>query len=169
MSVKGNVHLGCGSWADPEYTSVLYPKGLPPEQRLNCYARWFDHVEVNSSYYATPKSETTTQWAKQTPASFTFTIKLHRAFSRNPAKVATEGKLLDYLLKGVQPLIKTRKLAAFLLVLAPDFTPEKHRLEELDPLVKKLQPHLLAVELRHRDWVAGKKREASLAYFVNAE
>jgi uncharacterized protein YecE (DUF72 family) len=164
-SSKGVVEIGCGSWSDDDYIGVLYPKGLPGEHRLNCYATWFNQVEVNSSYYATPKREMVARWVEQTPASFRFTIKLHRAFSRSPAKVAAEGRLLLQLLKGVQPLIKADKLGAFLLVMAPTFAPEKHDLSELDDLAQQLKPHVLAVELRHTGWVKGKTRAATLAYF----
>jgi uncharacterized protein YecE (DUF72 family) len=159
------IRIGCGSWGDAEYTGLLYPPGLPPDKRLGCYATWFDHVEVNSSYYATPRREAVVKWVKETPASFLFDVKLHRAFSRSPAKVTRESDLLAYLLKGLQPLIRAKKLGAFLLVLAPDFGPEKHRLDELDLLIDKLQPAPLAVELRHGDWVKGKERAKTLAFF----
>jgi uncharacterized protein YecE (DUF72 family) len=122
-------------------------------------------VEVNSSYYRTPQPATSKQWIAETPPGFLFDVKLHRAFSRSPGKVAKDGKLLSYLLKGVAPLIKAKRLGAFLLVLAPDFGPEKHSIEEIDELAKKLAPHPLAVELRHRAWVQGKARAATLAYF----
>jgi uncharacterized protein YecE (DUF72 family) len=163
--MNGKIEVGCGSWSDAEYTGVLYPKGLPAEQRLACYATWFQSVEVNSSYYATPRLETVKEWVKRTPPGFTFHIKLHRAFSQSPAKVAADGRLLKALLSGVQPLIKAKKLGSFLLMLAPNFTPEKHTLEEIDTLVKKLRPHPLAVELRYSAWVDEKNRAQTVAYF----
>ena len=39
------------------------------------------------------------------------------------------------------------------------------RLEELARLAEKLQPHRLAVELRHRGWVTGKNRARTLDFF----
>jgi uncharacterized protein YecE (DUF72 family) len=159
------IYIGCGSWADAEYTEVLYPRGLPANRRLNGYAKWFDHVEVNSTYYATPRIEIVENWVAQTPAAFRFDIKLHRAFSQGPHKAATEGKYLAELLAAVQPLLRAKKLGTFLLVLAPHFGPGRHRLEELDALVDGLRPHSLAVELRHSDWVDATHREPTLAYF----
>lgn len=159
------IHIGCGSWADPEYTGVLYPTDLPAKQRLSGYAKWFDHVEVNSSYYATPRSAVVKGWVQQTPPGFTFDIKLHRAFSQNPAKTAGAGDLIGLLLKGVEPLLEAKRLGAFLLVLPPSFEPTRHRLDELDSLIEKLAPHHLAIELRHSAWVQGDNRSATLAYF----
>jgi uncharacterized protein YecE (DUF72 family) len=162
------LHIGCGSWADSEYVGVLYPPGLPATQRLAGYAKHFNHVEVNSSYYATPKAAVTKKWVKQTPDGFTFNIKLHRAFSRSPQKTAANGGLVDLLLRGVEPLIQSQRLGVFLLVLAPDFTPARHQLTELDELVHRLKPHVLAVELRHSDWVNAKNRATTLEYFKRA-
>ena len=51
------IRLGLGSWADSEYTGILYPKGLPAANRFGAYSKIFNHVEVNSSYYATPRRE----------------------------------------------------------------------------------------------------------------
>jgi uncharacterized protein YecE (DUF72 family) len=159
------IQIGCGSWADPEYAGLLYPAGFPPELRLSGYAMWFDHVEVNSSYYATPRKETVAQWVKNTPPSFLFDVRLHRAFSQSPEKTAKEGRLLDYLLEGLRPVLQAKKMGTFLLVLSPFFSPERHRLEELDVLIQKIKPYQLAIELRHRGWVEGQARATTLAFF----
>ena len=160
-----SISVSLGSWADPEYEGVLYPKGVGAANRLRAYAECFNRVEVNSTYYAAPRRKTVTDWDRQTPAKFTFDIKLHRAFSQSPEKAARDGGLLEYFFNGLQPLIRSRKLGAFLLVAAPSFAPEKNHLEELARLAEKLKPHRLAVELRHRGWVTGKHRSRTLDFF----
>lgn len=181
------IQVGCGSWTDPEYVGILYPSDLPATQRLGYYARWFDHVEVNSSFYAIPDRKTVAKWAQQTPTKFFFDLKLHKALSRHHATMANlpralrpaaaaasqsvrlsptlEKEMAAYTLAQAEPLIKAGKLGAFLLLLTPQFTPEKHRLEELDTLVEALKGHALAVELRNRHWVEGKNLVNTLAYF----
>jgi uncharacterized protein YecE (DUF72 family) len=179
------ISIGCGSWADDAYVGVLYPKGLPKDQRLKHYATHFEHVEVNSSYYATPKIATVQNWVKQTPPSFTFDLKLHRAISQSPGKFgilpkAVEGKskktkgkvdgeqkkdLVAYTLEQLQPLFRAKKFGTFLLMLAPSFTPDRHVLNELDGVIAALQPHSIAVELRERHWVEGKTKAKTLDYF----
>lgn len=159
------IRIGCGSWADQEYVGVLYRPGWPAKKRLAGYAEHFNHVEVNASYYATPKQATTRSWIQDTPAGFSFTIKLHRAFSVSPRKTAEKGELLDRLLDGVSPLIEAKRLAAFFLVMTPNLVPEKSVLEDLDILAEKLRPYRLAVELRHNAWVAGAQKKKTLKYF----
>jgi uncharacterized protein YecE (DUF72 family) len=162
---RTRLSIGIGSWTDKEYKGLLYPKGLPDNQRLTTYATWFDHVEVNMGYHRIPPVKFVENWVKQTPADFVFDFKLHKNISANPEVAVRGGKLVPQVLRAAQPLIEAGKLGAFFLVLPPGFGPKKHRLEELDALVEKLQPHLLAVELRHSDWVAGDPREGTLEFY----
>lgn len=157
------IRIGCGSWADAEYVGILYPKGLPPAERLRVYATHFDRVELNNTYYSTPSAAQMTGWAKQTPPAFQFDFKLHRAFSQKPV---TSGELVTKLTAAVKPLIQEKKLGCFLLTLAPSFGPDRHQLEELDGLRGNLPQGVpLAVELRHRGWVEGKARATTLDFF----
>lgn len=158
------IHVGIGSWGDDAYVGVLYPRGLAKTDRLREYAKSLQHIEVNSTYYATPSAAAVRAWVKQTPAGFTFSIKLHRAISQSPAK-AGAGTFPRKLLAAMKPLTDARRLACFLLVLPPRFTPERRSLEELDGLCEALAPHPLAVELRDRGWVTGRQRAGTLAYF----
>src|SRR3569833_907293 len=160
-----NIHVACGSWADDEYVGVLYPKTLPAKQRLSGYAQWFDHVEVNSTYYATPKRSTVEGWLAQTPAHFTFNVKLHRAISQSPTRAVEGGKLIPNLLEAVEPKNQQKRLAAFFLVMPPTFGPQRHKLAELDALANALSPHVLAIELRHSGWVTGAQKKKTLDYF----
>jgi uncharacterized protein YecE (DUF72 family) len=159
------ISVGIGSWTDKEYKGLLYPKGLPDNQRLTTYATWFHHVEVNSSYHRIPPVAFVENWVKHTPADFIFDFKLPKEISGSPENAAREGPHVAQLLRAAQPLIAAGKLGAFFLVLPPSFGPEKHRLQELEPLVEKLQPHLLAVELRHRGWIEGDEREHTLDFY----
>jgi uncharacterized protein YecE (DUF72 family) len=159
------IRVGCGSWADGEYMGLLYPKAFPPDLRLCAYAMWFDYVEVNATYYAIPRRESVEQWVAQTPDSFLFDIRLPRAISQSPHKAGKEGRLISILLKSLEPLLQADKLGTFLLVLSPYFQPGRHSLEELDPLIERIQPHSLAVEFRHAAWVSEKWLELALQFF----
>lgn len=158
------IHIGCGSWADPEYVGVLYPRGWPQNERLRGYAQWFDRIELNASYHRLPTPEMIAGWAEQTPAGFLFDIKLPKDFSDN-AGAAIKAGMGDRVLRSIQPLLDAKKFGAFLFTLAPSFSRRNHRLEELDGVVEKLRPHRMAVELRHRDWVEADALPATLEYF----
>jgi uncharacterized protein YecE (DUF72 family) len=180
------IRIGCGSWGDQEYGGLLYPPGLPPARRLAAYAESFDYVEVNSSYYACPRRNVVENWIRQTPPGFLFDLKLHRnmlsSIAKKPRLKPTRKKsstarkaegpvrskskdLLAYFFDQIAPLIAAKKLGALLLLLPPRFGPDRNGLGELDLLVERTRPHPLAVEFRHRAWLEGKNRTATLDYF----
>jgi uncharacterized protein YecE (DUF72 family) len=159
------ISVGIGSWTDKEYKNVLYPKGLPDNERLKTYAKRFDHVEVNSSYHRVPPVAFVENWVKQTPEDFIFDFKLPKEISSDPENTARGSVYVPQVLRAAEPLIASGKLGTFFLVLPPSFGPKNHRLEELDPLIEKLRPHLFAVELRHSAWVEGEQREQTLAFY----
>jgi uncharacterized protein YecE (DUF72 family) len=170
----GRIVVGTSSWADPGFVAEWYPAGLPARDRLAYYAERFAAVEVNATFYALPDARTVTRWAEQTPAGFTFDVKLHRLLSRHSAQLDSlpkplrkraktndrgrvlvderlQAALLEATLAATEPL--GDKLGAFLLQLTPAFSPKKHELDELVPIVEALHPHPVAIELRHRGWV----------------
>jgi len=179
--------VGTSSWADPGFVEDWYPPDLPARERLPWYAEHFEAVEVNSTFYAVPARSTVARWAQITPPGFTFDIKLHRVLSRHSApldslpkelraraKTTDRGRvkldkrlcdaLCDAILEAVEPLAEAGKLAAFLLQLSPAFRPRDERLDPLGPLIERLAPHPVAIELRHRGWLDEKRRERTLGW-----
>jgi uncharacterized protein YecE (DUF72 family) len=176
------VVVATGGWSVPSW----YPKGVEARDRLGSLAERLDGVEIDSSFYALPATRTVARWAKITPEGFSFTAKLHRALSRHAAplkslpsdlrdgvevtergRVVLDGELEAALcartLEVFEPLFAAGRLSCFLLQLTPAFNPGDHRLAELEPLVQALAPVPVAIELRHRDWLA--RRDATVGWF----
>ncbi|HEX6459781.1 MAG TPA: DUF72 domain-containing protein [Thermoleophilaceae bacterium] len=185
--MAGKILVGTSSWADPGFVEEWYPQGLPAKDRLPYYAQRFRAVEVNSSFYAIPERDTVGRWARITPDEFVFDVKLHRLLSRHAAQLKElppelrdladvgqrgrvyltpelEEKMVEQVKHACEPLDKAGKLRAFLLQLTPAFSPDKHELAELDPIIDGLAPHPVAVEFRHRGWVRDKRVEQTLGY-----
>jgi uncharacterized protein YecE (DUF72 family) len=154
-----------GRWGDDAYVGVLYRPGVPKAERLGEYARSLEHVEVNSTYYAIPQPSAIETWLRLTPPEFTFSVKLHRAFSQSPAKAAAGDVRPKRWTDAMQPLLKAKRLACYLLVLPPSFTPDRRQLADLLPLAELLAPVPLAVELRDRAWIEGRQKESTLDFF----
>jgi uncharacterized protein YecE (DUF72 family) len=183
--MAGRIVIGTSSWSDPGFVKEWYPPGLPARDRLSYYAERFEAVEVNSTFYAVPAERTVERWAAVTPAGFTFDVKLHRLLSRHAAAPDSlppdlrdgadvgergrvrltpelEAALADRILETTSPLAEAGKLATFLLQLSPAFRPGDHELDELAPLLARLAPHPVAVEVRHRAWLGSRRIEATL-------
>lgn len=185
--MTGTILVGTSSWADPGFVEEWYPRGLPAKERLPYYAARFPVVEVNSSFYAIPERDTAGRWARAVPDDFVFDVKLHRLLSRHAAQLKElppdlrdgvqtnergrvrltpelEEAMIRELKHALEPLDRAGKLRAFLLQLTPAFSPDRHELTELDPIVEGLAPHPVAVEFRHRGWVRGDRAERTLAH-----
>src|ERR1700730_5732248 len=81
-------------------------------------------------------------------------------------KVTSSPELRDALLKSfLRPmsiLESAGKLGVFLLQLSPAFSPRKHQLPELEPLIEKLADYSLAIEFRNRNWVVGEQLRSTI-------
>jgi len=73
-------------------------------------------------------------------------------------------------------LRKAGKLGVLLLQLSPAFSPRKHELNELEPLIEMLNGYELAIEFRNRNWAIGDQLQSTIdfvrkhgAIFVNVD
>jgi uncharacterized protein YecE (DUF72 family) len=197
--VSGEVLVGTASWSDPGFVARWYPKKMPAGERLGWYAQHFELVEVNSTFYSVPEPRMVERWCATTPDDFTFDVKLHQLFSfhSTPAKllppelqrrVNTDAKgkvkstpdlreaLLKTFLRAIRRIRDARKLGVLLLQLSPAFSPRKHQLSELEPLIEMLSDYELAIEFRNRNWAVGDQMESTTdflrkhrAIFVNVD
>ena len=177
--------VGICSWADPALieAGTFYPrKSMSAEARLRFYARYFDVVEVNSSYYAIPDVLTVQRWAERTPPGFVFHVKAwslmtghHPRLPALPAEVQAllparprrshRGEVLAeefsdaavdasfrLFRAALAPLEAAGKLGYVLFQFAPWVHHETRWLDYLATLPARLPGWTLAVEFRHRSW-----------------
>src|SRR5438132_962019 len=153
---------------------------MPASDRLTWYAQHFDLVEVNSTFYSVPETRMVERWCAATPNDFTFDVKLHQLFSfhstnrkllppelqrlvhadakgKISATDSSRDALLEFFLQSMSILQSAGKLGVFLLQLSPVFSPRKHELSELEPLIEKLTDYRVAIEFRNRNWVVGEQ------------
>ncbi len=63
-----NVRIGCSGWNyDHWRNGVFYPPRCPPRLWLDYYARFFDTVEVNATFYRLPTVKAVQGWVDQSP------------------------------------------------------------------------------------------------------
>ncbi|MDX1534131.1 MAG: DUF72 domain-containing protein [Thermoplasmata archaeon] len=81
------MRVGTGGWA---YFQV------PGMDSLEGYARAFDYVEVNSTYYQIPPLDMARSWRRRVPEAFAFTIRCHRGITHAHAFDPTD-RVVDQL------------------------------------------------------------------------
>src|SRR5262249_49476676 len=81
--------IGTAGWQYKDWSGKFYPPKLK-EPQLQFYARYFDTVEINSSFYGHIKPKVAETWCKlvvDVNPDFVFTAKLNRAFTHSPIAV----------------------------------------------------------------------------------
>jgi uncharacterized protein YecE (DUF72 family) len=74
----GRARVGCSGWNYAHWRDVLYPRGLAASRWLEHYAKTFDTVEVNATFYRLPTRRAAEGWAGTAPDGFVFAVKASR-------------------------------------------------------------------------------------------
>ncbi|ASL27511.1 DUF72 domain-containing protein [Azotobacter chroococcum] len=135
--------LGCPSWSEAAWRGGLYPDGAPAADYLALYARVFNAVEGNTTFYARPSAATVQRWAQRMPAHFRFCAKLPREISHS-ADLRLQVTASRAFVELLAPL--GGRVAPFWLQLPASFGPA--RLGELTDFLARFE-RPLAVEVRH--------------------
>lgn len=141
------IRVGCSGWQYQSWRERFYPAGLSAAHWLPYYARHFDTVEVNNTFYGTPTGETVAQWRDSVPAGFLFAVKANR-FITHRKKLHEVDRAVGRFLALVEAL--GDKLGPILFQLPPRWTANAQRLEQF--LRTLPSPYLYAFEFRHPSW-----------------
>ncbi len=77
--------LGTSAFTANGWPGAFYPPGMKPRDFLSYYARQFQTVEIDSTYYATPSASTVTNWYEKTPPDFVFAAKVPQVVAHQKA------------------------------------------------------------------------------------
>ncbi len=159
--MKSDIYIGTSGWSYPEgegtWKGTFYPVGTKNE--LEYYSRYFNTVEVNSSFYRPPNPGFVANWVKRTPSGFLFTVKLWQKFTHplmyreaagREAVISHED--IDMFRRSLEPLVKAGKMGVLLAQFPPGFKNNDSGQEVLDAVQRHFGQYRLAVELRHKSW-----------------
>lgn len=68
-------HVGMAGWIYPPWRGTFYPAGLRQADELAHAATRVTSIEINSSFYSTPKPASWIAWRDAVPEGFVFTVK----------------------------------------------------------------------------------------------
>jgi uncharacterized protein YecE (DUF72 family) len=79
--MPGRLYVGTSGFAYPDWAPRFYPAGLPAARLLEHYAGRLPAVELNNTYYASPKAPKVATWVAATGPDFRFAVKAQRGGS----------------------------------------------------------------------------------------
>jgi uncharacterized protein YecE (DUF72 family) len=143
------VRIGCSGWNYSHWRNgVFYPPRLAPRDWLAFYARHFDTVEVNATFYRLPKLEAVSNWVRSSPPGFLFAVKSSRYLTHvKRLRELDSGLQLFY--ERIEPLARSPKLGPVLWQLPATFRRDDERLAGA---LERVPEGRHCFEFRHESW-----------------
>jgi len=146
-------HIGPAGWSYKDWEGVVYPQKPGSKfDPLSYLSRFFDTIEINSSFYRPPTPTTTKSWVRRVASNpdFTFTAKLHRIFTHERGKAtAADHKAFR---EAMNSLAESGKLGAILIQFPWSFKNTEEERAYLQRLITQFQDYPLVLEVRHASW-----------------
>lgn len=163
LTGKPKIYIGTSGWAYGHWQHVFYPADLPAKERLGYYARHFQTVELNYSFYHLPRPSTYLKWYQETPPGFIFAVKASRFITHVKRLKEVRGAWVKF---SENALHLKEKLGPVLFQFPPGFRfgeEEFSLLREFLAFINSFSPVLnlpsgelpslrFAFEFRHKSW-----------------
>lgn len=145
----GKLLLGTQGFAFDDWVGPFYPDGTSKRIYLEEYAKHFPTVEIDATFYATPRVSVVEGWRDRTPEDFRFAAKFPKLITHEKKLDGAQGEA-EHFVATMQAL--GAKLAVLTLQFAYDFAPDNF--DRLDGFLAGLpRGPRYAVELRNRKWL----------------
>jgi len=143
------IFIGTSGWHYKHWLNgVFYPAGTTGSEMFEFYARHFNTVEINNSFYRLPTAKTFDAWRESAPRDFVFAVKASR-FMTHMKKLKDAKRTSEKFFLVADRLEK--KLGPILFQLPPRWKVNVERLAEfLEALPDK---HRYAFEFRDESWI----------------
>ena len=152
--VAEGVWIGPAGWSYEDWKGVVYPAGAGRRfDPLEYLARFFDVVEINTSFYRPPPATWTRSWARRVEdhPRFRFTAKLWRGFTHERDAPPSTADL-DAFREGIDPLAEEDRLLAVLAQFPWSFRNDPQERTRLAAILDAFGDYPLVVEVRHESW-----------------
>jgi len=151
--MKQKIRIGPAGWAYKDWEGVVYPRKPGAKfDPLEYLSRFFNTIEINSSFYRPFAVSTAKSWIERVAASrdFMFTAKLHRVFTHERGKATPEDE--KQVREGMDALRDAGKLGALLLQFPWSFKNTDAERPYLAKLLAQFKNYPLVLEIRHTSW-----------------
>ncbi len=148
------IRFGPAGWSYADWQGVVYPESPPRGfDALVFLARYFDTIEVNSTFYRPPRPNVPARWASRVSEnpSFKFTAKLWKRFTHERDEPFGPDEV-GVVKAGLDPLAERGRLGAVLVQFPWSFKAHESSLEWLEDVSSAFADYPLVVEVRHASW-----------------
>jgi uncharacterized protein YecE (DUF72 family) len=142
------VNIGCSGWFYWKWRGLFYPSELATGKWFAHYAKRFDTVEINASFYSWPTVANVNAWRRQAgKRRFVYTVKVCELITHIKKFTGTKTLVKDF---GMIADILGDRMGCFLFQLPPSFRYSKARLTSILRQLDHTRRNV--VEFRHASW-----------------
>jgi uncharacterized protein YecE (DUF72 family) len=143
-----NWYMGTMGFSYKDWSGPFYPKYIESRDYLDYYRRIFNAVEIDSTFYATPRAEVVTRWAEVASDGFKICAKLPNTITHDMKLLGVAEEFKEYL--NVIRLLGD-SLGVLLIQMPPSFS--AHEKPALTGFLEILPGDVrFALEFRHPSW-----------------
>jgi uncharacterized protein YecE (DUF72 family) len=149
--MERKIRVGTSGYTFDDWKGLVYPRSLKGSA-LPYYARLFDCVEINTSFYRIPSPSLFDGMLKHVPDDFVFLVKLPKEMTHDRARLE---RVAVPFARCVTPLIRAGQLGGLLAQFPFSFKLEGPSLAHLEKVADTLAGHGIPinVEFRHDSWL----------------
>jgi len=148
--------LGTSSFTARGWEGTFYPRGMNSRDYLGFYSKRFRTVEVDSTFYGTPKPSTVENWKGRTPADFVFAVKIPQIITHEKILIGCEQEFDEF----IETIGLLGDKLGPMLFQFPKF--DKWTLKDSKEFISRFDSFLrrvtspvfrFAIELRNKNWL----------------
>jgi len=166
MPLPQTLHCGPSGWSSVDWNGFVFSKSTHrATHALAELSRYFDAVEINTTFYQPLRPEIAQLWAKKVSANpkFLFTLKLGRQFTHERSLAPSE---IARFKEGIWPLADAHRLGCVLMQFPWTFRYTEENRSFLIALRRAFHEFPLVAEMRHSSWMSDEALGTLIDYHV---
>jgi len=149
--MTAELRIGTSGYSFPHWVGTVYPEGTRQSDMLKTYARDFDAVEINFTYYRDPTPGMFEGMLRKVHADFEFVVKAPKGMTHEREAIASVDTSF---VKSLKPLIESGQLGGVILQFPQAFHLNDSALDHLKRVADVFVPNDIktSIEFRHSSW-----------------
>jgi len=144
------LYFGTSGFSYNDWAGHFYPPKMPRQDWLRYYAREFNALELNSTYYAIPKPSVVKNMIAKTGEDFLFSIKANQEMTHTRQN---ENSAFVSFMQMLRPFINAGKLGCVLAQFPYSFSFNRQNQNYIELFRERMGDLPLVVEFRNTKWI----------------
>jgi uncharacterized protein YecE (DUF72 family) len=146
------LYFGTSGFSYNDWVGSFYPRGMPRREWLSYYAREFNALELNATFYALPRLSILEAMVAKTGDGFLFSVKANQEMTHQRQH---NSKVFTAFVRLLQPFIDSGKLGCVLAQFPYSFSFSCQNRDYLAIFRERLGDLPVVVEFRNVQWLGG--------------